>query len=289
MPMAYSYGLSIINTHLESGAKIIASKTTIFEKKFWFILNDFKVTSFGGVPDFYEMLQKLKFENIKLPYLKYVTQAGGQLTNDSIKYIKKNFLKKLKFYAMYGQTEASPRMSFLSWKKFFSKAKSIGKPLKSCKMELVDENYKKINEINKTGEIIFYGKNVSLGYAKNFYDLKKGNKNKFKLLTGDLAYKDKDDFFYIVGRKSRISKISGIRVDLEQIEKLINDKKNKVKCVSDNKYLKIKTLNTLNQKKIDKIKNKIYNITGIKKNYMFFFKDNFKVNKNIFKNFTNDK
>ena len=283
MPMAYSYGLSIINTHLETGAKIIVSKTTIFEKKFWDILNNFKIRSLGGVPDFYEMLKRLKFEKLKLPYLKYITQAGGKLSEDLIEYIKTNLTRKFKFYIMYGQTEASPRISYLSWKHFNHKPTSIGKPLKGCKIELIDEKNKKIVKEKKIGEIVFYGKNVCLGYAKNLNDLKKGDENRSKLFTGDLAYKDKAGFFYIVGRKNKISKIFGLRIDLEQIEKFIKLKGFIVYCIPDNKYLIIEIANKINLKQIEKIKKEVNNYTGINKNYIILKKTNLKKQKNIFK------
>jgi len=281
MPMAYSYGLSIINTHLEAGAKIVISKTTIFEKKFWNILNNFKITSLGGVPDFYEMLQKLKFEKFELPHLKYITQAGGKLSNDLTEYIKKNLIRKFKFYTMYGQTEASPRISYLPYKYFNQKSFSIGKALMGCKIELIDEKNKKIVKENKIGEIVFYGKNVCLGYAKNFNDLKKGDENKSKLFTGDLAYKDKDGFFYIVGRKNKISKIFGLRIDLEQIEKLIKLKGFIIRCIPDNKYLKIEISHRISLKQTGKIIEEVKNYTGINKKHIILIKTNLK--KNIFK------
>ena len=281
MPMAYSYGLSIINTHLEAGAKIVISKTTIFEKKFWNILNNFKITSLGGVPDFYEMLQKLKFEKFELPHLKYITQAGGKLSKDLTEYIKKNLIRKFKFYTMYGQTEASPRISYLPYKYFNQKSFSIGKALMGCKIELIDEKNKKIVKENKIGEIVFYGKNVCLGYAKNFNDLKKGDENKSKLFTGDLAYKDKDGFFYIVGRKNKISKIFGLRIDLEQIEKLIKLKGFIIRCMPDNKYLKIEISHRISLKQTDKIIEEVKNYTGINKKHIILIKTNLK--KNIFK------
>ena len=272
MPMAYSYGLSIINSHLEAGAKIVISKTTIFEKKFWSILKNFKIRSLGGVPEFYEMLKKLKFEKFELPHLKYVTQAGGKLSKDLIEYIKKNLTKKFKFYIMYGQTEASPRISYLPWKHFNHKPTSIGKALEGCKIELIDEKNKTIVKEKKIGEIVFYGKNVCLGYAKNLNDLKKGDENKSKLFTGDLAYKDKNGFFYIVGRKNKISKIFGLRIDLEQIEKFIKLKGFIIHCVPDNKYLIIEIAHKVNLEQTEKIKNEVNSYTGINKNFITFKK-----------------
>ena len=93
------------------------------------MLKNFKIRSLGGVPDFYEMLKKLKFEKFELPHLKYITQAGGKLSEDLAEYIQKNLTRKFKFYIMYGQTEASPRISYLPWKHFKHKPASIGKAL----------------------------------------------------------------------------------------------------------------------------------------------------------------
>ena len=118
MPMSYSYGLSILNTHLQSGSKVVVNNKTIFDQHFWDMVYRHKITSFGGVPDFYELLKTLKFEKINLLHLKYLTQAGGKLENNVLKYFQKICkIKKIKFFVMYGQTEASPRISYLKWAK----------------------------------------------------------------------------------------------------------------------------------------------------------------------------
>ena len=270
MSMAYSYGLSIINTHIESGSTIILNNKSIFDKSFWDKLYKYKITSFGGVPQFYEQLRKLKFEKIHLPHLKYLTQAGGKLDNSSLKYfneICKN--KKKKFIIMYGQTEASPRMSYLDWNKFSVKFGSIGKALQGSKFKILDKAGKYIKKSYAIGELIYFGKNVSLGYANNLEDLKKRDINKGKLFTGDLAYKDNDDYFYIVGRKNRISKIFGLRIDLDDIEKYLKRNNYRVKCLPDNKYLKLEILNNYD---IESIKRLIQNFYGINRNFTIISK-----------------
>ena len=266
MPMGYSYGLSIINTHLASGSKIIINNKTIFERDFWKKVKKYKITSFGGVPQFYEQLKKLKFENLKFPTLKYLTQAGGKLEKDFLNYFKDICHKnKIKFISMYGQTEASPRMSYLKWDKFPSKIGSIGKPLTQSRFGLLSKKGKNIKKPFITGELIYFGKNVSLGYANSVNDLKKGDENKGKLYTGDLAYKDNENFYYISGRKNRISKIFGIRINLDNVENMLRKNSYKVRCVSDDKYLKI-----LISRKYDvqKIKKLIYDSYGINNNFI---------------------
>ena len=117
--------------------------------------------------------------------------------------------------------------------------------------------------------MVYFGKNVSLGYARNIEDLKKGDENKGILYTGDLGFRDKDNYYYITGRTNRILKIFGTRLDLDDIEKKLKKDNYKIKCINDNKYLK--NLIKVNYKK-EKIKKKIYDYFGINKNYIFISK-----------------
>ena len=114
LPISYSYMISVINTHFEVGGSIIISKYSLIQKKFWKILKNSKVTSFNGVPYTYEMLIKVGLKNIKIGTLKYLTQAGGKLEKNKFREII-NFCKRnnIKFFSMYGQTEASPILSYL--------------------------------------------------------------------------------------------------------------------------------------------------------------------------------
>ena len=122
MPLAYSYGLSILNSHLVTGGAIVLNNRSIIDKIFWQNLKRYKVNSFGGVPEFYQYLKRIDFEKLLTKSIKYLTQAGGKLDEKTLKYFG-NICKKnnIKFYVMYGQTEAAPRMSCLNWKDFFLK------------------------------------------------------------------------------------------------------------------------------------------------------------------------
>ena len=219
MPFSYIYTISIINTYLESGASIYVTSNSVVSKEFWNEFKKNKITSLNGVPYIYEILIKLGLEKIHSKYLKTLTQAGGKLKNELLEKIiifcKK---KKINFYSMYGQTEASPRMTYLDWKYCEKKLGSIGKPIANSKIWLEDNNKREIKNSFITGELIYKGKNVCLGYSYKSSDLSKGDENKGILRTGDLGYFDKQGFLYITGRKSRLIKIFGTRYNLDELE-----------------------------------------------------------------------
>ena len=240
LPISYSYMLSVINTHLEVGASIVISKYSLIEKEFWKTFKNSKITSFNGVPYTYEMLTKIGLKNIKINSLRYLTYAGGKLEKNRLKEIIK-FCKKnnIKFFSMYGQTEASPRISYLKPEFSIKKIGSIGKGIPGNKIYIINNAGKKISKPFKEGEIICEGKNVFMGYSKNYNDLKKKGELNNKLNTGDLGFLDKDGFFYITGRADRIVKIFGNRVDLGSLESLMYEEGYKIVCVSDNKKIYI--------------------------------------------------
>ena len=144
MPLSYSYGLSIFNTHLYCGSSIVINQYSVLERNFWKLLDKYKVNNFGGVPYFYEMLDKIKFHKMNLPFLRYITQAGGKMDlNLSKKLVKTCEEKKIIMYFMYGQTEATARISYLPWNRVKHKVGSIGIPIQKGKMWLIDSKGKK--------------------------------------------------------------------------------------------------------------------------------------------------
>lgn len=223
LPMNYTYGLSIIHTHLYRGAAIILTEETLFHKSFWEILKESKATTFGGVPYTYEILKKLHFRQMELPCLRYITQAGGKLDENLIEEFNEICMEKgIRFIVMYGQTEATARMSYLPWEKAKEKAGSIGVAIPGGQFSLIDEDRNEVTEAGKIGELVYRGDNVTLGYAESRMDLRKGDENNGILYTGDMAQRDTDGFYYIVGRKKRFLKIFGNRVNLDEVENLLN-------------------------------------------------------------------
>ena len=222
LPMNYTYGLSIINSHLLVGATIILTEYSLMQKEFWQLLKSSQATSFGGVPYTYEMLKKLKFFRMDLPSLKTMTQAGGKLSPDLhrefAEYAEQN---NKKFIVMYGQTEATARMAYLPSERALEKYGSMGISIPGGYLWLKAEDGSEIVGADVVGELIYEGPNVTLGYAENSEDLKKGDEFKGVLVTGDMAKKDNEGFFYIVGRKKRFLKIYGNRVNLDEVERML--------------------------------------------------------------------
>lgn len=231
LPMSYTYGLSIINSHVYVGASIILTQKTLMQKEFWQQLKNYEATSFGGVPYVYEMLDKLRFSRMRLPSLRTMTQAGGKLSPELHKkfaeYAKEN---DKKFIVMYGQTEATARMSYLPYEKSLDKYGSMGIAIPGGKFSLIDVDGKEITEPEMTGELVYEGANVTLGYAECGEDLIKSDERGGVLVTGDMANRDSEGYYYIVGRKKRFLKIFGNRVNLDETEQMIKEKFDDIDC-----------------------------------------------------------
>lgn len=221
LPMHYSYGLSILNSHLLVGATILLTGKTINQAEFWTFLTEQHASSFSGVPYIYEMMVRFRFLKKEYPDLKTFTQAGGKLSPDLVRSMASYSASRGKrFIVMYGQTEASPRMSYLPFEKASDKPGSIGIAVPGGQIVLIDDDGEIINEDNVVGEIVYSGPNVCMGYASNRSDLSLGDANNHCLKTGDMAYRDSDGYFFITGRKKRFVKIWGNRCSLDELEKM---------------------------------------------------------------------
>ena len=211
LPMHYSYGLSIINSHLLKGATILLTDKSYAQREFWNFLRENEATSMSGVPYTWEMLRRLRFMRMELPSVRTMTQAGGKLNAEvALEYIRWAKSVGKQFIVMYGQTEATARMSYLPWERAEEKYASIGVAIPGGKFSLAED-----------GELIYQGENVSLGYAECAKDLMKGDENHGVLHTGDMARVDEDGFYYITGRKKRFVKVWGNRCNLDQVEQLV--------------------------------------------------------------------
>lgn len=270
LPMNYTYGLSIINTHLTAGATMLLTEKTLMQKEFWEFFKREEATSFGGVPYTYEMLNKLRFFRMQLPSLRYMTQAGGKLSPELHRQFAE-FAKESgrKFIVMYGQTEATARMAYLPAEYSLEKYGSMGIAIPNGRFELWDVNQQVITEPGVAGELIYYGKNVTLGYAECQADLAKGDERQGRLETGDMAKMDEDGYFFIIGRKKRFLKVYGNRVNLDEIEHMLKDHFQEISCacsgVDDKVYVFIVGANAT-QVVLEEIKEFVSKKTGLNKN-----------------------
>ena len=222
LPMNYCYGLSVINTHLYCKATILVTEETIVSKKFWNFANEYKATTFAGVPYSYETIKKLRlFKRLDRPFEKLL-HSGGKLGEEASLWLRQYARENdANLYLMYGQTEATARMTLFNAKD--GHVGSVGKALDDCKISI----YAHENEIARPyekGEIIFEGLNVSLGYATSRDDLKLKDVNNGVINTGDIGYTDEEGYLYIVARKDRVVKINGLRIKLDEIEQLLKDR-----------------------------------------------------------------
>jgi len=258
LPMNYSYGLSIINSHLYVGAKIVVTEKSIIQRDFWELVKVNNVTSFSGVPYTYEILKKLKFFKMNLPSITYMSQAGGKLSNSIIEEFANHCVNiNINFFVMYGQTEGTARLSYLNPHKILEKLGSIGKAIPGGEFRLVNNENEIIELPNTEGELVYNGENVMLGYANHISDLSKDTELNNTLYTGDLAYKDDDGYFFISGRKKRFIKIYGNRFSLDEIEDYIKNNEIECACIGLDDKLKVFIINNNNEQKVKNLLKKL--------------------------------
>ena len=232
LPMYYSFGMSVINSHLIKGATLLLTDKAVIQREFLNFLKEGRATSIAGVPYTYEMLRRLRFMRMDLPELKTMIQAGGKLNaNIAKEYIEDAQQKGKEFIVMYGQTEAAPRMSYLPFDKGLEKYASIGIAIPGGKLSVRDVNDQEITTPDIDGELIYEGPNVCMGYAECIADLATGDENHGVLHTGDVARFDSDGFFYITGRMKRFVKVWGNRCNLDATEQLVKAITTSCACV----------------------------------------------------------
>jgi len=253
LPFNYSYGLSIIHTHLSQGAKIVMSDYSVIDKAFWALLEEEQVTTLSGVPYTYEMLIRLGLVKKELPFLRYFTQAGGKLAEKRVSLLAEfGETSHSPFYVMYGQTEATARMAYVEPSILLNKPGTIGKPIPGGDFSLVNESGEAIVEPHQVGELVYRGKNVMLGYATSRRELTEFNATEY-LKTGDLAYFDEDGDFFITGRLKRFIKVFGKRIALDEVESWLKNQMLDVAVIgTDNKLQVAVTVDSMNKTLLDK-------------------------------------
>ncbi|WPC42404.1 AMP-binding protein [Clostridium sp. JS66] len=228
LPFYYCYGTSLLNTHFRCGGTVVINNKFMFPQSVIEHINQYKCTGFAGVPSTYQILLRMtNLKECKFPSLRYITQAGGRLPEVFIKELS-DTLKNVDIYIMYGQTEATARLSYLPPSKIKSKLGSIGKGIPGTEIKVLNKNGEEVKS-GEVGEVVAKGGNIMKGYFNDREETKKVIKEGL-LYTGDLATVDEDGYVYIVSREKNIIKSGGNRISPKEIENLIVQIPEVVEC-----------------------------------------------------------
>jgi len=222
LPFHYSYGLSVLHTHLLQGASLVLPSASVVQQGFWSTLQQEGCTSLAAVPYTIQMIDRMRIDLALYPSLTTLTQAGGHLDKELVlKYSAVMQKKGGRFVVMYGQTEATARMAYLPPESLPGKAGSIGRAIPGGELSLMDGE-RAVTTPGEAGELVYRGPNVMLGLAAQAEDLIKGDELHGVLHTGDVGTFDAEGFFYVTGRMKRFAKVYGLRISLDDIERRIS-------------------------------------------------------------------
>lgn len=225
LPLYYTMGLSIVFSHLRVGATILVTGLNMTDRRFWAFMKDERATSFTGVPYSFEILDMMRFFRMDLPHLTLLTQGGGKMPEA----LNRKFAEYCRdtgrrWIATYGQSEGTARMAWLPPEWATEKVGSIGIAVPNGELSLTDTDGNEITEADCEGEMCYRGRNVTMGYARTREDLQLGDERNGFLRTGDLARRDKDGCYYIVGRMGRFLKLYGMRIGLDECEQIVKSR-----------------------------------------------------------------
>ena len=240
LPMNYTMGLNVINSHLVVGASVLMVKANLMDPDFWEFIRVNGGTSFCGVPFSYEVMRRVGFDKMDLPKLFTLAEGGGKLTDKMFRWVA-SYAKKSgkRFCATFGTSETSARMAFLDPERALEKVGSMGKAIPNGELFLIDEV--KNEDGSVTGELGYRGPNVTMGYALSREDLLKGDEFCGEYHTGDIARRDSEGFYFIIGRKGRFLKLFGLRVSLDETERILKTQypDADIVCTGDDKQMRI--------------------------------------------------
>lgn len=221
LPLSYSFGLSILHSHLSAGASIALTSESVATEEFWRVFREAGCTVFAGVPHSYKLLERSDFFARELPTLRILQQAGGRMDPDAVlRWSQWAAGGGRRFFVMYGQTEATARMAYLSPEQAAAHPDCIGLPIPGGAFTIERDDGSPIDGAGEAGELVYRGPNVMMGYAHCREDIAQAGGPPV-LPTGDIAERTPGGLFRIVGRASRFVKHFGLRIQLDDIERML--------------------------------------------------------------------
>ncbi len=216
LPFYYCFGASLLHTHFRVGASVVTDSRFMYPDKVLQRMVETECTGIAGVPSHFQiLLRKSSLPRMTFPHLRYVQQAGGHLAPVFVRELAKT-LPDVEIFLMYGQTEATARLTCLSPDLVTERPNSIGKAIPGVKIRVVNEAGYDV-PLGESGEIVAEGSNVALGYWHDREATATTFRNKV-LHTGDIATIDKDGFLYLLDRTRDFVKCGGERVSCQALE-----------------------------------------------------------------------
>ena len=216
LPVSYCFGASLMHTHLYQGGGVVFDRRFMFPDKVLQAIAQYGCTTFAGVPTVYNvLLRRSNIRRIPMPGLRRFLQAGGGLARERISEMRELF-PLVKFYVMYGATEATARISCMDPDRWHEKPGSVGQPLDNLTVSIVDEQGNAV-QAGQVGQLLARGPSICSGYFNDMEETRRVFSGGW-LRTSDLARRDEDGFLWIEGRAGAFLKIRGMRVSLAEVE-----------------------------------------------------------------------
>lgn len=235
LPLAYTYGLSVLLTHLHAGAGVVLSEASVTDRRFWSTVDEYAVTTLAGVPSTYAMLKAMKWHVETSPSVRTLTQAGGRLDSEIAAWLR-TMVKRVgvRIHVMYGQTEATARITVLPAAEFDTHPGAVGFPIDG-RIEIEADP----SAADHAGRVVLFSPSVMMGYAESAEDLLREDEMRGRLVTGDLGRLDSEGRLYLTGREKRIAKVSGIRVDLDEMERILRMEVDAIVSVTESEKIAV--------------------------------------------------
>ncbi len=263
LPISYTFGMSTVNCQIFTGGPLVATPYAVTQKETLQLLQSENVSVFSGVPQTYEQLARMRFFKSRyVGSIKTFLQAGGKMNGQLASSLRRALANSsANFHVMYGQAEATTRISILPTPDFYNQSGSVGVPLNGGSIDIVDEHGDRVPQ-GAEGEILYRGENVALGYAEEAADLSEPDEFRGQVRTGDIGYLDERGYLFITGRLKRMAKVNGQSLNLSHLEVLLEEAFDTYStCVELDERIHIATSVQLNQTDVENVLEKQTRLT----------------------------